>query len=69
MQGSRFTTNGTPDIIAVIDGRFIGLEFKTYRGRQSEDQKIFQVRLEAAGGKYHIIRSVDDLNAVLDLYV
>ena len=66
IQGSRFTTNGVPDIIAVIDGRFIGLEFKTYRGKQSEDQKIFQKRLEAAGGLYFIIRSVADLKNTLE---
>ena len=69
VQGSRFTTNGVPDIIIVIDGKFIGLEFKTYRGKQSEDQKTFQSRLESAGGKYHIVRSVQDLTDVLALYV
>ena len=68
MQGSRFTTNGTPDIIAVIDGLFIGLEFKTYRGRQSQDQKDFQERLEKAGGLYFIIRSEKDLLDVLSLF-
>ena len=68
VQGSRFTTNGVPDIIIVIDGMFIGLEFKTYRGHQSQDQKNFQAKLESAGGKYHIIRSVNDLNAVLENY-
>ena len=68
VQGSRFTTNGTPDIIAVIDGLFIGLEFKTYRGRQSQDQKDFQERLEKAGGLYFIIRSEKDLLDVLSLF-
>ena len=68
VQGSRFTTNGIPDIIAVIDGKFIGLEFKTYRGRQSEDQKIFQERLEAAGGRYFIIRSLTDLEKTISLF-
>lgn len=68
VQGSRFTTNGFPDIVAVIDGLFIGLEFKTYRGRQSQDQKDFQAKLEAAGGMYCIIRSEKDLLDVLSLF-
>ena len=68
VQGSRFTTNGTPDIIAVIGGKFIGLEFKTYRGRQSQDPKDFQARLEDAGGLYYIIRSEKDLLDALDLF-
>lgn len=69
IQGSRFTTNGTPDIIVVIDGKFIGLEFKTYRGRQSEDQKIFQKKLESAGGFYFIVRSTKDVENIIDGFV
>ena len=68
VQGSRFTTNGFPDIVAVIGGLFIGLEFKTYRGRQSQDQKDFQESLEKAGGLYFIIRSEKDLLDVLSLF-
>lgn len=68
VQGSRFTTNGFPDIVAVIGGLFIGLEFKTYRGKQSQDQKEFQARLEDAGGLYFIIRSEKDLLDALSLF-
>ena len=73
VQGSRFTTNGFPDIVAVIGGLFIGLEFKTYRGKQSQDQKDFQARLEEArleeaGGLYFIIRSEKDLLDALSLF-
>lgn len=68
VQGSRFTTNGAPDIIIVIGGLFIGLEFKTYRGKQSEDQKTFQKNLEAAGGFYFIIKSIKDLEDVIDMF-
>ena len=68
VQGSRFTTNGFPDIVAVINGLFVGLEFKTYRGQQSQDQKNFQKALEAAGGRYFIIRSDKDLLDVLSIF-
>ena len=68
IQGSRFTTSGAPDIVIVIKGLFIALEFKTYRGKQSQDQKNFQKALEDAGGLYFIIRSDKDLLDVLSLF-
>lgn len=68
IQGSRFTTTGAPDMILVIDGRFIGLEFKTYRGKQSEDQKRMQKRIEDAGGFYFLPRSTQDVLDILDMF-
>ena len=68
IQGSRFTTAGAPDMVVVIDGKFIALEFKTYRGRQSEDQKVFQQRLEAAGGYYFLPRTLEDVIKIIDSF-
>lgn len=62
----RFGTPGSPDIIAVIDGKYIGIECKASDGTQSQEQKIFQNRLEAAGGKYAVVRTLEDLMAVVD---
>lgn len=56
-----YAKNGVPDVIVVKDGRFIGLEVKTPKGRQSDAQKAFQEELEKNGGEYHIVRSVDDV--------
>ncbi len=52
---------GVPDILAVIKCQFVGFEIKQPKGRQSADQLLFQKRLERNGGKYHIIRSLDDI--------
>lgn len=52
---------GVPDILGVIKGQLVGFEIKTPRGVQSSDQILFQKRLERNGGKYHIIRSLDDI--------
>ena len=60
----RFGTKGSPDIIAVAKGRYIGIECKMGSGRQSPAQKEFQRALEAAGGKYILARSIDDLEVV-----
>ena len=47
---------GSPDIITVYRGRFVGLETKTQKGAQSDDQKAFQAKLEKAGGIYVLLR-------------
>ena len=52
---------GTPDLIAIIKGQFIGLEIKTQSGKQSDHQKEFETKLMKAGGRYYIIRSLQDL--------
>ena len=52
---------GAPDIIVCFDGKFIGFEIKTESGKQSDLQKAAQIKIEKAGGKYFIIRSVRDM--------
>lgn len=56
----RFGATGSPDIICVINGRYIGLEMKTPIGKQSEHQKAFQEKLSEAGGIYFLVRSFDE---------
>jgi hypothetical protein len=50
---------GLPDIQAVINGRFIGIEVKIGTDRQSEHQKKIQAEIIQAGGLYLIITSFD----------
>lgn len=54
---------GSPDIIAVINGRFVGIEVKGPKGVQSPEQKEFQKQLERAGGKYILASSWEDFLA------
>lgn len=61
----RFGAVGAPDIICVVAGQYVGIEVKAPKGKQSEHQKAFQGALEAAGGRYVLAYSLDDvLNAV-----
>lgn len=46
------STLGTPDVIAIVSGRFVGIEIKVGKDRQSPDQKTVQEGIEAAGGFY-----------------
>lgn len=62
---SPYVRNGTPDIILIHMGQFIGLEVKTSTGRQSDAQKSFQKDLESAGARYFLVRSIDQLQDIL----
>jgi hypothetical protein len=44
-----------------VKRQFVGLEIKRPGGKQSEHQISFQKRLEAAGGKYTLAYSLDDV--------
>ena len=57
----RFGAVGSPDIIAVINGQYVGIECKMPKGKQSPGQKEFEKNLIQAGGKYLLIRSIEDL--------
>jgi hypothetical protein len=51
---------GTPDTLAVLDGKFIGIEFKAGdRGKLSDYQREALRQIEEAGGIGLVIRSLD----------
>ena len=59
---------GVPDIIGIINGRFIGIEVKIGKDRQSADQKEIEKEINAAGGVYFIAKSYDDyLNKINEI--
>ena len=61
----RMGITGAPDIFIVKNGQIIGLEIKTLKGRQNENQKNFQEMFEKAGGIYYLVRSLDDVIKVI----
>lgn len=56
----KFGATGSPDIICVINGQYVGIEVKGTDGKQSDSQKDFQERLEKAGGIYALVHSLDE---------
>ncbi len=56
---------GTADFIAIKDGRVIFLELKSDKGKQSNDQWLFQLEVKAQGADYYIIREFEELQEVL----
>lgn len=56
---------GVADILGIMPdktGRFLAVEVKTPKGRQSAEQVLFQKRVELAGGVYILARSVEDVD-------
>lgn len=57
---------GAPDLLVWLEnGVVLALEVKNELGHQSPAQKRFQGRLEALGHKYYVVRSVEDVSAIL----
>ena len=57
----RFGALGSPDIVCVVKGKYLAIEVKNERGKQTRHQKEFQDKLEEAGGIYILTRSLDEL--------
>ncbi len=66
---------GMPDVVACFQrlqnfgGLFVGFELKTEKGRQSPEQKHAQSAIEAAGGRYYVIRSPEEFEEILKTLV
>lgn len=61
-----YIPNGLPDIMAITDDGFIGLEVKEpTNGKKSGDQILMQKRFRALGVEYHFVESVEDVETVL----
>jgi len=50
---------GSADIHATIGGRFVAIEVKFGNDKQSEHQKAYQQKVEAAGGVYVIAKTFE----------
>lgn len=61
VHGSAFMPPGIPDIVACINGHFVGIEVKN-KGllkHQSEQQKIHEELIKQAGGRYILADSIE----------
>lgn len=52
---------GIPDLFAFRAGVCVGVEVKTPKGKLSEWQELMKSKLEGAGIRYLVARSIDDL--------
>ena len=63
-----FGKSGIPDIIAIVDGHFVGIEVKSATGKPTELQKICGRQIEEAGGTWLVV-SNDVTLEVLDVVI
>ncbi len=66
VHGDMFQKSGVPDILACVNGKFVGIEVKRPGGRLSELQKYNIERIQAAGGVAFVATSVDEVRTNLD---
>ena len=64
--GGQYGTAGIPDIIACINGHFCGFEVKTDIGKPTKLQEATIRKILAAGGTAVVVRSVDEVKAVVN---
>lgn len=63
---------GFPDFILLLPNRdypYLAMELKSGKGRQSDHQKEYQKAVEHAGGKYAVIRSLDEFISTVNAYM
>ncbi len=63
--GGMYGTAGIPDIIACINGQFYAFEVKTESGKTTALQDATIRKILACGGKAFVVRSVDEVRAIL----
>ena len=64
--GGMYGTAGLPDVICCINGRFVGLEIKTPKGKATALQTAVLRKIRDSGGVARIVRSVEEAEAVID---
>lgn len=63
----RVGTDGWPDVTACWQGKFLGIEVKSYSGKLRPAQIECHKKIEAAGGLVVVARCVDDVMKVVEV--
>ena len=57
--------SGVSDVIVLMPGKVLFVEFKSAKGAQTPKQRDFQQAVEMLGLDYHICRSVDQFKKII----
>lgn len=66
VHGDLFQKSGVPDILACINGTFVGIEVKRPGGKVSELQKYQMEQIQKSGGVAFVAHSVEEVRVNLD---
>ena len=58
-----------PGMTKIYRYHALGIEMKTSKGRQSQEQKDFQQMFQAAGYKYAVVRSIEEFMTLVNDYI
>lgn len=64
--GGQFGSSGIPDLIVCYRGRFIAFEVKSDKGKTTILQEITIRKIIKAGGYAMVVRSVEEVRAVIE---
>ena len=56
---------GVSDVIVLLEGKVLFIEFKAAKGAQTPKQKSFQDAVQNLGFEYHICRSLEDFKKII----
>lgn len=60
------TLPGVSDLIVVLPNKTLFIELKLPNGIQSDKQKDFEQRVTSLGFDYHIVRSLEEFNLIIE---
>lgn len=64
--GSGRTGKGAPDLIACINGRFVGFELKVGANNMQDDQKIHALRIKRSKGLHYSPYTLEEFIEIVE---
>lgn len=60
--------SGVSDVIVLMPGKVLFIEFKAAKGTQTAKQRDFQQAVETLGFEYHICRSLEQFQKIIEKF-
>ena len=62
------TNKGSPDLILLKNGFYIGVEFKSTDATQSKDQKKAENFIRRCGGHYFLVKTIQEFDKIIECF-
>ena len=61
--------SGVSDMVLIFPGQVVFVEVKDENGKQSDNQRRFQDKVNELGFDYFLVKSVEDVQKVVDKFI